>query len=132
MKKLIYLFLFLISYSSIAQEENRGTIKVEKKGSISSILFDNVNNRLIGKDQYGNILDSVVVSFEMIVTIKGIAYSEIIQGTTLSRDMQKRLERVDGGTKLFFTNIKVKEKNGTIISWPKFSTKLGFSYEKEE
>lgn len=106
--------------------------KLKKKGTISSIFFDNVNNRLIGKDQYGNILDSVVVSFEMIVTIKGIAYSEIIQGTTLSGDMQKRLERVDGGTKLFFTNIKVKEQNGTTINWPKFSTKLGFSYEKEE
>jgi hypothetical protein len=91
-----------------------------------------VNNRLVGKDEYGNILDSAVVSFNVMVTIQGIAYEETVIGTTLSRKMQNQITRVDRGTTLFFTEIKVKEKSGKTIDWPKFNTKIGFSFEKEE
>lgn len=132
MKKLFFLFLITLTYSLSAQEDNRGTIKVQKKGKVYSVLFDNVNNRLVAKDYYGNILDSAVVSYDAMVTIQGIAYQEKIIGTTLSTIMQNRIERIDGGTTLFFTNIKVKEKNGTLIDWPKFSVKIGFAYEKFE
>jgi hypothetical protein len=44
-------------------------------------------------------------------------------------DMQKRIQRVDSGTLMFFTNIKVKEKNGTVLDWPKFNARLGFALE---
>ena len=96
------------------------------------MFFDNVNNRLVGKDVYGNILDSAVVAFEVMFSIKGIAYEEQIAGTTLSPIMQNRISKVDGGTIVFFRNIKVKEKNGTFLDWPKFSVKMGNVYEKEE
>ena len=133
MKKNLFLFFFIfLSFSIVAQQDNRGTIKVQKKGKVYSIFFDNVNNRLIGKDYYGNILDSAVVSFEVMVTIQGIATQETVIGTTLSPTMQNKIKRVDKGATLFFTNIKVKEKNGTLIDWPKFTSKIGLSYEKEE
>ncbi len=115
-----------------AQEDMQGTIMVKKKGRVHSVFFDNINNRLIGKDAYGNILDSAVVAFDMMVSIKGISYEEEVIGTTLSPLMQDRISRVDGATTLFFRNIKVKEKNGTSVDWPKFSVKMGHSYEKEE
>ena len=41
-----------------------------------NVFFDNVNNRLVGKDYYGNILDSAIVSFDIKVTIKGIEIKE--------------------------------------------------------
>lgn len=132
MKKLLLILLLTFTFSISAQEDNRGTIKVQKKGSIHSLMFDHVNSRLIGKDRYGNILDSAVVSYTVLVTIQGVAYQENIPGTTLSQSMQGRISRIDGGSTLFFSNIKVKDKTGTYIDWPKFSTKLGYSYEKEE
>ena len=132
MKRLISIFLIILTFSSSAQEDNRGTIKVQKKGNVYAVLFDNVNNRLVGKDNYGNVLDSAVISFHAMVTIQGIAYEETITGTTLSDIMQSRIRRVDRGTSLFFTDIKVKEKNGKVIDWPKFSVKLGASFEAEE
>ncbi|MCX6296502.1 MAG: hypothetical protein NTX97_10625 [Bacteroidetes bacterium] len=133
MKKNLFLFLFIfLSFSLIAQQDNGGTIKVQKKGQVYSIFFDNVNNRLIGKDYYGNILDSAVVSFDVMVTIQGIASQETVIGTTLSSTMQNKIKRVDKGTTLFFSNIKVKEKNGTLIDWPKFTSKIGLAYEKDE
>ncbi len=132
MKKVLYIFLLTITCSLSAQEDKRGTIKVQKKGNTYAVMFDNVNNRLVGKDNYGNILDSAVVSYNVMVTIQGIAYNENITGTTLSSTMQNRITRVDRGTILFFTKIKVREKNGLLIDWPKFSTKIGFAFEKEE
>ena len=132
MKKLLSIFLITLSFCAAAQEDTHGTIKVQKKGNVYAVLFDNVNNRLVGKDEYGNIIDSAVVEFKVMVTIQGIAYEESVVGTTLSRKMQNQITRVDRGTTLFFTNIKVKEKNGKTIDWPKFNTKIGFSFEKEE
>lgn len=132
MKKFLSIFLLIITFYASAQEDNRGTIKVQKKGNVYAVIFDNVNNRLIGKDNYGNILDSAVVSYNVMLTIQGIAYEDKIQGTTLSKTMQNRIKRVDGRTTLFFTDIKVKEKNGKVIDWPKFNVKLGRSFETEE
>lgn len=132
MKKLLSIFLIILTFSANSQEDNRGTIKVQKKGNVFAVIFDNVNNRLVGKDEYGNILDSAVVSFNVMITVQGIAYEETIIGTTLSRKMQNQITRVDRGTTLFFTDIKVKEKNGKVIDWPKFNAKIGFSLEKEE
>ena len=131
-KLLIVCCLILLNIASIAQEDMKGTIKVQKNGKIFSLLFDNVNNRLVGKDNYGNILDSAIISFDVMVIIKGIEFKENVTGNTLSTTMQNRINRVDNGTTLFFTNIRVKEKRGTPYEWPKFSTKIGFIFEKEE
>ncbi len=129
---ILFSLFFLNTFAQESSESNRGTIKVQKKGNVYAVIFDNVNNRLIGKDNYGNILDSAVVSFNVMLTIQGIAYEEKIQGTTLSKSIQNRIKRLDGGTTLFFTDIKVKEKNGKVIDWPKFNVKLGRSFETEE
>ena len=132
MKKLFSILLLTLTFCAYAQEDNRGTIKVQKKGNVYAVMFDNVNNRLIGQDNYGNILDSAVISYNVMLTIQGIAYEEKVLGTTLSNTMQNRIKRVDGRTTLFFTDIKVKEKNGKVIDWPKFNVKLGGSFETEE
>ncbi len=134
MKKIVTI-LFLLSFIlSIAAQDNehRGTIKVEKKGQLLKVVFDNVNYRLIGIDQYGNALDSAVVAFEMSVTIKGIAYSEKTVGPVLSYQMQQLLGKCDKTSKLFFENIKAKDKNGTVVKMPKFQYVLGYSNENNE
>jgi len=133
MKNIITIFILLLfCFPSSAQEDMRGTIKVKKGGKIFNVFFDNVNNRLVGKDYYGNILDSAIVSFDIKVTIKGIEIKESVIGSTLSGTMQNRINRADNGTTLFFTNVIVKEKKGKPLDWPNFITKIGFVFEKEE
>lgn len=133
MKNIITIFILLLfCLPSSAQEDMKGTIKVKKSGKIFNIFFDNVNNRLVGKDYYGNILDSAIVSFDVKVIIKGIEIKESVIGNTLSRTMQNRINRTDNGTTLFFTNVIVKEKKGKQLDWPNFNTKIGFVFEKEE
>jgi hypothetical protein len=130
-KHLLNLIFFFISVTAFSQENTQGTISVKKKGQVYAVMFDNINNRLLGKDNYGNILDSAVVSFSVQVTIKGISYKEDVVGTTLSPLMQQRITRIDNGTTLFFYNIKVKQNNNP-IDWPKFNTKIGYAYEMQE
>lgn len=124
MKKCIFLFVLsvILNNSSFAQEDNnyKGTIKVQKKGHLVKTEYDNVNFRLVGIDQYGNILDTAVLEFKISVTIKGIFHSEKNTGPILSANMQALLDRSDNTTKIFFDNIKAKDRDGTLVDMPKF------------
>lgn len=131
---LILFFLILILPASAQDDKNerKGTIKVQKKGHLSKIEFDNVYYRLIGIDQYGNVLDSAVIEFEMSVTIRGIFYSEKTAGHYLSNNMQKLLARCDQSSKIIFDKIKAKDKSGTILDMPKFQYAFGYSEENND
>jgi hypothetical protein len=131
MKKwLLILFFINTNFLMMAQEtEQRGTIKIQKKGQLAKIVFDDVNYRLIGIDQYGNVLDSAVVEFKMSVTIKGIAYSETTVGHTLTYQMQQLLAQCDKTSKIFFDNIIAKNRNGTLVNMPKFQYNYAYSDE---
>ena len=135
MKKSFLLLFILSSMYSLAQEKTeptRGTIVVQKKGNINAVVFDNVNFRLIAIDNSGNILDSAIVSFRIRTTILGIAHDEPTMGSFLSKELQLKLSRIDSGTILYFSEIKVKDKYGNLIDWADFKSKIGFSYEREE
>lgn len=136
MQKII-IFLFFLSHSCfISAQENttkdKGTIRVQKKGQLSKVQFDNVNYRLIGIDRYGNVLDSAVVEFEMSVSISGIFYSEKTVGPILSYQMQQLLGRCDRTTKIFFEKIKAKDRNGTLLNMPRFQYSFGYSDENND
>ncbi len=129
------LFLLAFCSSLVAQEtthENRGTIRVQKRGQPVKTQFDNVNYRLLGMDQYGNILDSTIMEFQMSVRIKGIFYTEKTVGQNLSFQMQQLLGRCDQSSKIFFDKIKAKDKYGNIIELPKFQCSFGYSEENTE
>ncbi len=132
-KQIFIVYLLLISFNFSAQETtNRGTIKVEKKGNIKAVVFDNVNLRLVAIDTYGNMNDTAVLAFRIKTTVKGVAYDEPTEGSSLSKEMRYRLSRVDGATLIYFSEIKVKDKYGNLINWPDFKSKIGHSFEKEE
>lgn len=121
MKKNLICILFFFAGASFAQNTTyNGTIKVHKKGNLVKVQYDNVNFRLVGIDQYGNVLDSAVLEFEVAVTIQGIFHREKNTGPILSSNMQYLLDRADQSTKIFFDKIKAKNRDGTIIDIPKF------------
>ena len=131
-KNVILLFFFSLNNFVSAQEnttEYKGTITIQKKGQLAKVQFDNVNYRLIGIDQYGNIMDSAVVAFQMSATIRGIFYSEKTEGSWLSPKMQQLMDRCDHPTKLFFDKIKAMDRSGTILDMPKFQYAFGFKEE---
>ena len=131
MKKILPFIVFILLQISVkGQEENtRGTIKVQKKGLVTKVVFDDVNYRLIGIDQYGNVLDSAVVEFQMSFTIKGVFYSDSAAGPALTPQMRQLLGKSDRTTKIFFDGIKVKNRNGNVQKMPKFNYTFGYSDE---
>lgn len=134
MKKTLTL-LFLLTFTlSVSAQTNaqRGTIKVEKKGQLVKVVFDNVNYRLIGIDQYGNALDSAVVEFQMSVTIKGIFYSEKTVGPVLTYKMQQTLGKCDATSIILFDKIKAKDKKGSLLTMPAFKYRLAYANENAE
>ena len=135
MKKTLFLLLFLIPLITFSQDTtgtNHGTIKVEKRGILHSVFYDDVNFRLVCKDVYGNINDSAVVSFDVATSVKGIAYSEKNAGCFLSKPMQQKLSRLDGMVILSFSNIKARDRYGKIVSFPDFKAQTGNDRERVE
>ncbi len=129
MKKLLSILFFtslcILLPAQEKEDEFKGTFKIQKTGHLHKVVFDDVNYRLVGIDEYGNILDTAVVEFQMGVTIKGIYSQEFTAGYKLSPAMEKLLGRSDQSTKIFFDKIKAKDRYGTIIEMPKFTYTLG-------
>lgn len=123
--RIFVLIFFLFITSSIVQAQT-GTIKIQKKGHLVKTQFDNVNYRLVGIDQYGNVIDSAVVEFEIAVTVRGLFYAEKNIGPYLSSNMQDMLDRADQTTEISFYKIKAKDRDGTILDMPKTKSKIAY------
>jgi hypothetical protein len=128
----MFLSLNLCTWAQSTTDPHKGTIKVQKKGHLVKVVFDNVNYRLVGIDQYGNLQDTAVVEFEMSANIRGIFNSEKTSGSFLSKNMQELLQRCDQTSKLFFEKIKAKDLDGTIINMPRFQYSLGYTHEDSD
>ena len=134
-KYMIILLLTIISLPLLSQEDEKvahGTIRVQKSGTLVKTVYDNVNYRLVGIDQYGNVLDTAVLEFKMFVTIKGIYYEENSKGPNLSMKMQQILGKCDQSSKVYFSKIKARDRNGTLVTMPDFIYTIGFTREHDE
>jgi len=136
MKKYLTILLFaIISLPLLSQEDEHvahSTIHVQKSGTLIKTVYDNVNYRLVGIDQYGNVLDTAVVEYKMFVTIKGMYYEEKTKGPYLSLKMQQILGKCDQSTKIFFSKILARDRNGTLTAMPDFTYTIGFAREHDE
>lgn len=133
LRPLIFTLIIFCSQQLWSQESpnpRRGIVKVQKTGLLAFIKFDNVNYRLIAIDRYGNINDTAVVEFTIRCSIRGLAYKETTASGNLSMHLQQLLYRRDGTTTLYFSKIKARDKNGTLLEMPDF--KYTFRYNDYE
>lgn len=113
-------------FSGTIVKAQKGTIKIQKKGHLVKTQFDNVNYRLVGIDQYGNVIDSAIVEYEIAVTVRGLFYTEKNIGPYLSSNMQDMLNRADQTTEISFDKIKAKDRDGNILDMPKTKSKIAY------
>ncbi|HEX8514861.1 MAG TPA: hypothetical protein VF868_01590 [Bacteroidia bacterium] len=134
MKKIFFILFLSSTIVASAQDtiDNTGTIRIQKTSNLHSVLYDNVNFRLICRDVHGNLIDSAVISFKVNVTIKGVAYSEKVTGNTLSSSLQQKLGRMDGIVILMFSDIVARDKKGRNISFPPFKIQSGIVRERSD
>ncbi|MBA3682031.1 MAG: hypothetical protein H0W73_12850 [Bacteroidetes bacterium] len=115
--KLILIFSFLMVYAtSNAQEPN--IIKVKKESDLVKVVFDNVDLKLMAVDRFGNPRQNRVVSYKL--WIKGKGETKMYPGfnNSLSPEMIKELNKLKKATKIFFTEINVKEEDDHSVKLP--------------
>lgn len=103
-----------LSLSLSAQEPN--VIKVKREQNLVKVYFDNTELKLTPVDRFGNPKDNKVVSYKLWIKGKDKSF----QGFTnqLSSEMAQALNKLKKATKIVFTEIKVEDDNGHLISLP--------------
>jgi hypothetical protein len=136
MKNKIHLILlFYLTYSNInlAQTaEKRGSIKINKADYKYTAMYDDVYQRLLMKDGYGNIYDTAIAEFEMKSVVNGVINSLKGVGYTLTPQMRDVLRKSNENTVIMFENIKAKDPLGNIVPLPSFKYKMKTYEENKE
>lgn len=111
----ILLFLFINNVSN-AQQPN--VIKIKKESDLVKVVFDNVDLRLMPVDRFGNPRQNQVVSYKL--WIKGKGETKMFEGfnNSLSPEMIKELNKLKKATKIFFTDINVKDDDEHALKLP--------------
>ncbi|MBA2612318.1 MAG: hypothetical protein H0U95_10130 [Bacteroidetes bacterium] len=113
---LIFFIILLSANFSNAQEPN--VIKVKKESNLVKVVFDNTELKLMAVDRFGNPRENLVTSYKL--WIKGKGESKMFQGfnNNLSAEMVKELNKLKKATKIFFTEINVKDDDEHQLKLP--------------
>lgn len=115
--RLILIFSSLFVYAKLnAQEPN--VIKIKKESDLVKVVFDNVDLKLMPVDRFGNPRQNKVVSYKLWIKGKGDAKMYSGFNNSLSPEMIKELNKLKKSTKIFFTEISVKEDDEHVIKLP--------------
>ena len=131
--KYIILFLLLgLTIDVYAQQDTakHGTIVVKKKGK-KKTLFDQVNDRLILIDAHGAVVDTGAISFDMVMEKDGHMTTLSSSSNYLTHEMQDYIQVAQDGTVFYFKNVKRKNKNGEIESYPSTVVKVDAEFFKK-
>ena len=110
------LCLFQVGFS-FAQVDPQ-TIKIKRESNLSKVVFDNTDLRLIVVDRFGNPRENQIVSFKLYVKEKRETREFSGFNNALSGEMINYLNKLSKATKLFFTEINVKDDNEHLIKLP--------------
>ncbi len=115
--RFILIFSFLFVYeTSHAQEPN--VIKIKKESDLVKVVFDNVDLKLMAVDRFGNPRQNQVVSYKLWIKGKGDAKMFPGSNNSLSPEMIKELNKLKKATKIFFTDINVKDDDEHALKLP--------------
>lgn len=121
MKILLSKFTFLISVLFIcvaSKAQEPAVIKIKKESDLVKVVFDNVELKLMAVDRFGNPRQNQVVSYKL--WIKGKGDTKMFPGSnnSLSTEMIKELDKQKKATKIFFTDINVKDDDEHALKLP--------------
>jgi len=114
---LIFFLSFLFAFNVLnAQQPN--VIKIKKESDLVKVVFDNVDLRLMPVDRFGNPRQNQVVSYKLWIKGKGEAKMFPGYSNSLSPEMIKELNKLKKATKIFFTDINVKDDDEHALKLP--------------
>lgn len=115
---LILMACCLPGVASAQDEVEPQVIRIKKESNLSKAIFDNTELRLQVMDRFGNPRDNRIASYKL--WIKGTGSGAPYEGFTnaLTSEMINALNKRDKATKIFFTNIMVKDDNDHLVQLP--------------
>lgn len=115
--KCFIVFSFLFAYSSVNAQQP-GVIKVKKESNLVKVVFDNTELKLMAVDRFGNPRENQITSYKLWIKGKGDAKMFAGFNNNLSAEMVKELNKLKKATKIFFTEINVKDDDEHQIKLP--------------
>jgi hypothetical protein len=117
MKKIFLLFLLSFTFAVSAQQ-GVNTFKIKREQNIVKAVFDNNDYKLVPIDKYGNPKENEFASFTLWIKEKR-STKKFVSGTGfMTPEMLQELKSLKKATKIFFTNIKVKEDDEHFADLP--------------
>ncbi|MDP1802144.1 MAG: hypothetical protein Q8L81_12375 [Bacteroidota bacterium] len=115
--KLFIVFSFLFAYN-VTHAQQPGVIKVKKESNLVKVVFDNTELKLMAVDRFGNPRENQITSYKLWIKGKGDAKMFSGFNNNLSAEMVKELNKLKKATKIFFTEINVKDDDEHQIKLP--------------
>jgi hypothetical protein len=116
LKIILALFASFLSFTLGAQEEPQ-TFKVRKEQDILKAFFESTDMKLLVIDRFGNPKDNKIVSYKLWIKEKKVKHLDGFDNS-LTNEMVKALNKQKSATKIFFTEIKVKDDEGHLQNLP--------------
>jgi hypothetical protein len=127
------LCIFVVALSAAAQTDDRsGTLKVQKSDLKYKAVYDDVYQRLLMKDGYGNIYDTAVYEFKMTLPVNGVMVGYYATSNTLTTQMKNVMRKTTTNTIIVFDEIKAKDRFGNRINLPIVKHSMGRLEENQE
>ena len=105
----LFIFLSLLFTYNVVNAQQPNVIKVKKESDLVKVVFDNTELKLMAVDRFGNPRENQVTSYKLWIKGKGDAKMFAGFNNNLSADMVKELNKLKKATKIFFTEINVKD-----------------------
>jgi len=109
-------FLTFCPFQNLAQEP--ATIKVKRESNLVKAVFDNTEYRLMAVDRFGNPKENKITFYKLFVKTGKETAEFTGYGNGLTADMLNYLKKQKKASKLFFTEITVKDENDHLVKLP--------------
>ena len=113
---IVCLFLSLLPESGKTQEP--ATIRVKRESNLVKVVFDNTDYRLMAVDRFGNPRENKVTFYRLFVKTGKETAEFTGYGNGLTGEMINYLKKQKKASKLFFTEITVKDDDEHLVKLP--------------
>jgi hypothetical protein len=114
--RLIIFILMCLPFFGLSQEPQ--TIKFKKESNLSKAVFDNTEHKLTVLDRFGNPRENKIVGYKLYVKTKKDTREFPGFDNSLTPEMIKFLNKQKTASKLFFTEIVVKDDDEHLQKLP--------------
>lgn len=113
-----FLFFITLTFAGNLKAQEPNVIKFKKESRYAKAVFDNVDNKLVVIDIYGNPTEAKIAKYKLYVKTKTDTKEFVAFSNSLNAEMLNYLKKLKSSAKLFFTEINVVEEDSHLGKLP--------------